>query len=239
MVEDLMADSQEGSIEMEHEVLHGPAYSLLRVNMGRGESVAAEAGAMVSMSDGVAIETSTRGGLVGALKRSVLGGESFFLNTFSTDGGGEVCFAPPLPGDIASLELKGETVFAQSGSYIASTTGIDIDTKWGGARTFFSREGLFLLRMSGSGKVFLSSYGAIREVELSSGQKYVVDTGHMVAWTEGVKYTVKRVGGLKSTLFSGEGLVCELTGPGKILMQTRSVDAFLTWLAPNLPKKRD
>jgi len=224
---------------MEHEVLYGPAYSLLRAKLGRGESVTAEAGAMVSMSEGVNIETSARGGLVGALKRSVLGGESFFLNTFSAEGGGEICFAPPLPGDVAAIELKGKTVFAQSGAYIASTAGIGIDTKWGGARTFFSREGLFVLRMSGTGTVFLSSYGAIREVELSSGEKYVVDTGHMVAWTEGVKYNVKRVGGIKSTLFSGEGLVCELTGPGKIMVQTRSVDAFLTWLMPHLPKKRD
>jgi uncharacterized protein (TIGR00266 family) len=224
---------------MEHEVLQGPAYSLLKVTLSRGEPVTAEAGAMVSMSDRVSIETSTRGGFVGALKRSVLGGESFFLNTFTSETGGEVCFAPPLPGDIASLQLRDETVFAQSGAYIASTKGISIDTKWGGARTFFSREGLFLLRMSGTGTVFLSSYGAIREIELSSGQKYVVDTGHMVAWTEGVTYNVKRVGGLKSTLFSGEGLVCELVGPGKIMMQTRSVDAFLTWLVPHLPKKRD
>jgi uncharacterized protein (TIGR00266 family) len=224
---------------MEHQVLFRPTYSLLEVRLGKGETVTAEAGAMVSMSDGVAIETSARGGLVGALKRSMLGGESFFLNTFTAEGGGEVTFAPPLPGDIIPLELKGETVFAQSGSYIASTAGISVDTKWGGARTFFSREGLFLLRMSGTGKVFLSSYGAIHEIELPSGQKHVVDTGHMVAWTERVQYNVKRVGGLKSTLFSGEGLVCELTGPGKIMIQTRSVDAFLTWLAPQLPKKRD
>lgn len=224
---------------MDYEILYRPTYSLLRVNLARGESIAAEAGAMVSMSSSVSIETSTRGGLVGALKRSVLGGESFFLNTFSAEGGGEVSFASPLPGDIAAVELKGETIYAQSGAYIASTPQVTIDTKWGGARTFFSREGLFLLRLSGAGTVFLSSYGAIEETELGAGQRHVVDTGHMVAWTEGVQYNVKRVGGLKSTLFSGEGLVCELTGPGKIMIQTRSVDAFLTWLAPQLPKKRD
>jgi len=87
--------------------------------------------------------------------------------------------------------------------------------------------------------VFLSSYGAIHEVQLEAGQKYTVDTGHMVAFEEGVGYSVKRVGGLKSTLFSGEGLVCELTGPGKIMIQTRSSDAFLSWLIPQLPRKSD
>ena len=93
------------------------------------------------------------------------------------------------------------------------------------------------MKISGSGQLFLSSYGAIHEIDLASGQQYLVDTGHMVAWAEGINYKVKRVGGLKSTLFSGEGLVCELTGPGKIYLQSRNADAFLSWLIPQLPKK--
>lgn len=223
---------------MEHEVLYRSAYALLRVKLEKGEAISAEAGAMVSMSDGIALQTTAKGGVFSALKRSVLGGESFFLNTFTADEGGEVTLAPTLPGDVLTIGLRGETLYAQSGSYIASSLEIQIDTKWGGARTFFSREGLFLLKISGTGNVFLSSYGAIHEIELSAGQKYVVDTGHMVAWTEGVAYNVKRVGGLKSTLFSGEGLVCELTGPGKIMIQSRSADAFLAWLIPQIPKDR-
>ena len=87
------------------------------------------------------------------------------------------------------------------------------------------------------GPLFLSSYGAIHEVELGVGQQYVVDTGHLVAFDEGVRYTVRRVGGLKSTLFSGEGLVCDLTGPGKILLQSRSTESFLAWLIPQIPSK--
>ncbi|MHC4509263.1 MAG: TIGR00266 family protein [Planctomycetota bacterium] len=221
---------------MEHEVLYRPSYSLLKVRLQRGEAVSAEAGAMVSMSGSIEMQTAAKGGLFGALKRSVLGGESFFINTFKAADPGEVTFAPTLAGDIRALELKGQTVYAQSGSYIASSPEIQVDTKWGGAKTFFSREGLFLLQISGTGDVFLSSYGAIHEVDLQPGQKYIVDTGHMVAFAEGVGYGVKRVGGLKSTLFSGEGLVCELTGPGKIMIQTRSADAFLSWLIPQIPK---
>jgi uncharacterized protein (TIGR00266 family) len=222
---------------MEHEVLYRPSYSLLKIRLALGEAIFAEAGAMVSMSSGIEIETSAKGGVFGALKRSVLGGESFFINTFKANQDGEVTFAPTLAGDIYSLELKGQTVYAQSGAYIASSPQIEIDTKWGGAKTFFSREGLFLLKINGTGNVFLSSYGAIHEIDLEVGQKYTVDTGHMVAFAEGVGYSVKRVGGLKSTLFSGEGLVCELTGPGKIMIQTRSADAFLSWLIPKIPKK--
>ena len=222
---------------MEYEILHRPSYALVNLQLTAGESVSAEAGAMVSMSDGIEIETSMRGGLLGGLRRKFLGGESFFINTFSASQSGEVNFAPSLPGDIYAVELNNEVIFAQSGSFIASTAGIEVDTSWGGAKTFFSGEGLFLLRISGSGTVFLSSYGAIHEIALEAGQSYTVDTGHMVSFAEGVGYNVRRVGGLKSTFFSGEGLVVELTGPGTITIQSRSTDAFLAWLIPHLPSR--
>jgi uncharacterized protein (TIGR00266 family) len=205
--------------------------------MAKGEALSAEAGAMVSMSSTIEMQTAMKGGLFGALKRSVLGGESFFINTFLAKDSGEITLAPALPGDIAPVDLNGQTLFAQSRSYIASSPEILVDTKWGGAKTFFSKEGLFLLKINGKGRVFLSSYGAIHEIDLAAGQKYIVDTGHMVSFAEGVGYGVKAVGGLKSTLFSGEGLVCELTGPGRIMIQSRSADAFLAWLIPQIPKQ--
>lgn len=223
---------------MKHETMYRPAYSLLKINLSGGETVQAEAGAMVSMSGGIEIETKMKGGLFGALKRSMLGGESFFLNTFRAQQEGEILFAPSLPGDIAIIEMQNQTFYAQSGAYIASSPELEIDTKWGGAKTFFSREGLFLLKIVGSGTLYLSSYGAIHEIELRDGETYRVDTGHMVAFAQGVDYRVTKVGGLKSTLFSGEGLVCELTGPGKIFIQSRSADAFLSWLIPQLPKRQ-
>lgn len=222
---------------MQYEIIYRPSYSLLKIKLSKGEAITAEAGAMVSMSKSIEIETKMKGGLFGALKRSVLGGESFFMNNFNANDDGEICFAPALPGDICAIDLNNETVLVTSGSYITSSPGITIDTKWGGAKTFFSKEGLFLLKISGTGQVFLSSYGAIHEVDLAPGQQYMVDTGHMVAWAEGITYKVTKVGGLKSTLFSGEGLVCELTGPGKIYLQSRSADAFLSWLIPQIPKR--
>jgi len=224
---------------MKHQILYQPSYALLQIGLAAGEAITAESGAMVSMSGGVRVDTHMKGGLFGALKRKVMGGESFFINTFSADEPGEVTFAPSLPGDICAYELAGQTIFGQSGCYIASSPGIDVDTKWGGATTFFSKEGFFLLKMSGTGTVFLSSYGAIHQVTLAPGEKYIVDTGHMIAFDENVTYSVKRVGGLRSTLFSGEGLVCELTGPGTIMIQTRSEDSFLSWLIPQLPQKKD
>jgi uncharacterized protein (TIGR00266 family) len=222
---------------MQTEVLYGPAYAAAKLTLDRGETVRAEAGAMVAMSAGVTLETSTQGGMLKGLKRSLLGGESFFMNTFTaqTDGA-ELWVAPSLPGDVVAWPHNG-TLYVQSGSYVASSSGIDIDSGWGGAKTFFSREGLFILKVAGQGDLVLSSYGAIHAVDLQPGQVYTVDTGHMVAWTEGVQYAVRKVGGWKSTMLSGEGMVCDLTGPGRIYLQTRSQDAFLDWLIPKLPKQ--
>ncbi|MBT9133163.1 MAG: hypothetical protein DDT33_01699 [Firmicutes bacterium] len=223
---------------MESEILYQPSCSLARVRLNAGEAITAEAGAMVSMSEGITIQTGVKSGLLGGLKRSFLGGESFFLNTFKATAPGEITFAPPLPGDMVHFRLNGETIFVQSSSYIASSPDISVDTKWAGARGFFAGEGLFLLKIRGTGTLFLSSYGAIHEIKLKAGESYTIDNGHMVAFDESVNYKVKRVGGLKSTLFSGEGLVCTYTGQGRIFMQTRSEEAFLSWLIPHLPTKR-
>jgi len=221
---------------MQSEIKYAPSYSLAMVTLTAGEAIQVESGSMVSMSPGIEMETKSKGGLLGGLKRSVLGGESFFLNTFTAPSGGQITMAPALPGDIYHTQMAGRTVFIQSGSYMASSPSIEIDTKWGGSKTFFSSEGLFLLRASGAGDLFVSSYGAIHEIDLGAGEHYTMDTGHMVAFEEGVGYEVRKVGGWKSTLLSGEGLVVDLTGPGKVYMQTRSPQGFLAWLIPQLPK---
>ena len=222
---------------MKTEILYGPAYAAAKVTLAAGETVRAEAGAMLAMSPGIAMETSTQGGILKGLRRSVLGGESFFMNTFTAQAdGAELWLAPALSGDVVAWPIQG-TLYVQSGSFLASSQGVEVDSKWGGAKTFFSREGLFMLRVSGQGEVVLSSYGAIHAIDLQPGQTYTVDTGHMVAWTEGVNYAVRKVGNWKSTFFSGEGLVVDVTGPGKIYLQTRSQDAFLNWLIPNLPQR--
>lgn len=224
---------------MDYEVKYGPAYALGIIFLGAGEKIQTETGAMVSMSDSIKIDTGMKGGLLGGLKRSVLGGESFFLNTLEAEQQGEVTIAPALPGDIIALDLIGQTLLVQSGSFLAATPGVDVDTKWGGSRTFFSREGLFMLKCTGSGKIFLSSYGGIHLVELEADQRYVVDTGHMVAFDDSVKYDVGRAGSWKSTLLGGEGLVCKLTGPGRFYLQTRSPESFVEWLVPKLPGRRE
>jgi uncharacterized protein (TIGR00266 family) len=222
---------------MQVEVLHRPSYSLARVRLAGSEVLLAEPGAMVGMSTGMLIETKMRGGLLQSLARSALGGESFFTNIFRAPGnGGEVLLAPSLPGDIFSYELNNHTYLVQSGSFLGSSEGVTTDTKWSGARTFFGGEGLIMLRCTGVGALILSSYGAIYEMDLLAGQGYTVDTGHLVAFSSEVSFRVRPAGGLKSTLLGGEGLVVDLQGPGKILLQTRSEGAFLEWLLPKIPK---
>jgi uncharacterized protein (TIGR00266 family) len=207
------------------------------VTLDAGETIQTEGGAMVGMSPGLQLQTAAQGGFLKSLGRSLLGGESFFLNTYSAQKQGDsVALAPALPGDIAVIEMNGQELLVQSGSYLAASAGVQVDTKWSGAKTFFGGEGLIMLRVTGKGTLIVSSYGAIHPVELAAGQSYVVDTGHLVTFESHMKYQVKKVGGWKSTLFSGEGLVAELTGPGKLTLQTRSQDAFLAWLIPKLPQ---
>jgi uncharacterized protein (TIGR00266 family) len=221
---------------MKIDVRYQPAYSLALVALAAEESIQAEAGAMVSMTSNIEVATSMKGGILGAITRSVLGGETLFANTFTSRGGaGEITLAPALPGDIGSLVLANETLYVQSGSFLAGAPELNLDLKWGGARTFFGSEGLFLLRASGTGPIILSSYGAIHKVSLDGRQPYLCDTGHVVAFTQNLSFDVRRVGNWKSTLLSGEGLVCEFKGAGDLYLQTRSTQAFLSWLIPRIP----
>ena len=224
---------------MKTEIFYAPSYSLAVVSLAPGEVIQAESGAMVSMTEGVDMQTSSKGGLLKGLKRAALGGESMFINTFTAQREAQITMAPAFPGDVRQMRLEHETMYVQSGSYMASTGDVDIDTKWGGAKTFFSGEGFFLLKLTGTGDLLISSYGAIHEIALDVGQKMIVDTGHVVAFGEKVGYEVHKVGGWKQTILSGEGLVVHLTGPGRALLQTRSAHALAGWLAPLLPAGSD
>jgi uncharacterized protein (TIGR00266 family) len=218
------------------DIRHSPAFALAVISLHPGEQIKAEAGAMTSMSGGVEIETKVQGGILKGLKRSVLGGESFFINTYSAPSGGELSLSATLPGDVIHLPMDGSgALLVQSGSWLGSEASVDVDTKWGGGKTFFSGEGLFLLRCSGAGDMLVASYGAIERRDLGAGEVFKIDTGHIVAFQEGIGYGVSKVGGWKSTLLSGEGLVATFTGPGSVWMQSRSPADLVGWLIPQLP----
>jgi uncharacterized protein (TIGR00266 family) len=221
---------------MEIEIMHRPSYSLAVAKLTPNERIRAEAGAMVSMSSSVNVETKAEGGFLKSLGRAVLGGESFFQNFFVASAqGGEVTLAPELPGDMMLIELRNQRLMIQAGSYVASENGVELTAKVS-VKAFMSTEGISMLEASGTGKLLVSSYGAIFDRSIQTGEKYIVDTSHLVAFDAGMGVTPKTVGGFKSTLFSGEGLVVELTGPGMLYMQTRSPQALINWIIPQLPK---
>jgi uncharacterized protein (TIGR00266 family) len=221
------------------EIKHPGSFALAVVNLQPEQSIAAEAGAMVSMSSNVDLHSEMKGGVFGALKRAV-GGESAFVSTFTARGGpGEVTLAPGAPGDISGIEMQNQAFMVQSSSYLAGDIGLQVNTKFGGAKSFFGGEGLFVLEVTGTGLLLVASFGAIHRKTLRPGEMYVVDTGHLVAWEGHMQYNLRKAAksGFFRSFLSGEGMVAEFSGPGEILIQTRNLAAFAGLLKPFFPSQ--
>ena len=220
---------------MDYEFSHRPSFTHVTVSLQQGESIIAEPGAMVGHSTTITVETGTsRDGLLSSAK-SMLGGESMFTNTFvAKDGSGQVTLAPPTPGDVMAHELRDETVYATDGAFLAGTDGIEIDSEIGGVKSVIGEAGITPLALKGTGTVFIDAYGGLERVELAAGESYVLDNEHLIAWDDTIEYSTRRVGDLKSTLLSGEGLVFEFTGPGTAWYQTRDMDSLVDVIAPRL-----
>lgn len=221
------------------EIQHPGSFALAIVNLQSGQSISAEAGAMVSMSSNIDLQSELKGGVFGALKRAV-GGESAFVSTFTAQGGaGEVTLAPGAPGDVVGIEMKSQRFMVQSSSYLAGDTSLVVDTKFGGAKSWIGGEGLFLLEVSGTGLLLVSSFGAIHRKMLRPGEQYVVDTGHLVAWEGQMQYQTRKAAksGFFKSFLSGEGLVAEFSGPGELLIQTRNLRAFAGLMKPFFPSQ--
>lgn len=225
---------------MKSSIDFGASYAMLNVELESGEGIKAEPGALVAQQ-GVEMKTGMGGGgLFGGLKR-MIGGESFFVNTFTAGPeGGWVSLAPTSPGDIVPFDVEGpENLFVQSGSFLACTPNVQLDTQFQGFRGFFSGESLFFLRAyteGDRGTIYVDSYGGIKQVAVSPGQELVVDTGHLVAFSDDVEYSIGKVGGLRSLVVGGEGLVMKFRGDGHVWVQSRNMASFAEKLTPFLPK---
>ena len=230
---------------MEIENEFGPSFTMMTANLSPGEQIKVEPGAMVAQSNGMEMKTGMGGGggLGGFMKsmvRSALGGESFFVNTYTAGpSGGWISMAPSAPGDIKTFDLPpGESFYMQGGAFMASEVNVEVSTKFQGAKSLFSREGAFFLRAEATdvpGKVFYCSYGAIKEIEVTPDRPIKIDNGHVVAFTEGMSYNISRVKGLGSFLFGGEGFTLDFQGSGKVWIQTRNMSSLATQLMPFLP----
>lgn len=201
---------------MEVELLHGPDSAIAKVILRPNEALIAQAGCMIAMSENIGVETTLRqgkgGGVFGGLKR-LLGGESLFLSVFqAVRSEAEIFIAPHLLGDILVYEMTDRELVVQSGSYLACADSVDVDLGWQGFKSVFAGESLFWLSISGRGRVILSSFGAIYEIDVDG--EYIVDTGNIVAFEKSLNFTVGKPPGSSwiSTFLGGKVLFVGLRG---------------------------
>ena len=218
---------------------HSPSFTVARCMLSGGEAVQVEGGAMIAHSAGVTLEAKSQGGVMAGLKRSVLGGGSFFVTTYTAPAqGGWVDVAGVLPGDTVSIDVSPEQpFFLRRGSWIANSAGVTVDTQWGGMANLFGGEGGFGYRAAGSGQAICSIYGAVDIIDLEPNEVVTIDTGHVVAYHLDLRFQMRRAvqGRTFQSMKSGEGWVFDFTGPGRVLLQSRNPEAFAHWVGEAVP----
>ena len=221
------AQTETGQHDLEHVIEGNPDFAYVTVQVPGEQTLKVESSAMATMSTNMEMKTKFKGGF-----SRFLTGESIFINEFTARGGpGEIGIAPGSPGDLVHYYVDNrEEIYLQSSAFVASGMGVEVDSKWQGFKGFFSGESLFLIRCAGQGDLWFNTYGAIIEIDVSGD--YVVDTGHIVAFTSGLQYNVTSVGNMKSLFFSGEGLVCRFSGQGRLWVQTRQLPSLAWWVHP-------
>lgn len=225
---------------MKYDLLYPGPFVMLKVWLDMGETIKAESDAMVAMSPTVDVEGKMEGGLFKGIGR-MLAGESFFFQTLAARrGSGEVLMSHAIPGELFPLELDGRTNYMlQKDGFFAGTADLDVSTKMQNlTKGLFSGEGFFIVKVSGRGTLFVSSYGAIHPIDLEDGEEMIIDNSHLVAWPDGMVYKIQKASsGWISSFTSGEGLVCRFQGPGRVLIQTRNPGGFGNWVRKFIPSK--
>jgi uncharacterized protein (TIGR00266 family) len=218
---------------------------MLRCDLVPGQLLIAQAGAMVARSQAMAMDVKLNAGrgaglwafikaLLVALIRKLVGGETFFVNHFSTTTSASVWLAPTLSGEIAHRRLENERITLSAGAFLACSGDVQLALKWGGLSALLAREGLFFLEISGTGELWFNSYGGIRPIEVNGS--YVVDNGHLVGFEGDLAFDMRSVGGgMLGFVASGEGMVCEFRGRGRVYVQSRNLGALVSWISPYLP----
>ena len=225
--------------DMDFAITKNPV-GLIEFTLDGGESVTAEAAAMVYMRGDIRTETGMRkGGFLRSLKAAAFGGESFFVNTFvAQEDGCRLALTGNMLGDIEDIDTGGEEFIVQSGAFVCSTSGLTLDTKWQGFTKGIFGTNMFMLKTEGPGRMFVNAFGGIVRADLRQGERMVLDNHQLVALSAGARYRVTKHGSLKTTLLGGEALVIEITGPGRVYLQTKSMMEFARALVPFLPKNR-
>ncbi len=217
---------------MRFELKYRPSYTMLVAYLEPGEYVTAEAGAMSYMSPSIEARTRMREGFLGSLGISIIGRQSFFVNDYiARDGPGELGLVSAPIGDMDRLEVKPSRGYIiQKASYVASTQRVNLDVQWQGFTRGLFGQGLFMIKTTGEGDLFINTFGAIDKHDLAAGETLTVDNFHLVAFTDTCSYRVTKFGGLKETILGGEGLVTEIAGPGEVFLQTKNLKELVDWL---------
>jgi uncharacterized protein (TIGR00266 family) len=228
-----------------HQITHGPSFAMLRVDLQPGQTLIAEAGAMVAKHQQVAMQVkmnaSPSAGLFAMIKalfialiRKFVGGETFIVNHFSAPQPGSIWLAPSLSGQISHRRLNGESLVLSTGAYLGHVGDVNINMKFGGLKGLLAKEGAFFLEISGHGDLWFTSYGGIEAVEINGS--FMVDNGHLVGYEGNLGFNIKSAGGgMMGFMASGEGLVCEFNGQGRVYVQSRNLGALASWLGPLMP----
>jgi uncharacterized protein (TIGR00266 family) len=218
---------------MKYQIKYSPSYSLLVVNLEPGEQITGEAGAMTYMTPSIEVRTRKRErSILGTLTTALVGGQSFFVNDYAAvNGAGEIGLVAAPVGDIAKLDVQPNRGYIiQKAGYLASSQSVDLDIRWEGFTKGLFGQGLFMIKTTGQGDLFINTFGAIDRHELVPGQELVVDNFHLVGFSDTCGYRVERIGGWKETIFSGEGLVTRIKGPGEVYIQTKNLKEFADWI---------
>jgi uncharacterized protein (TIGR00266 family) len=243
---DMGQQAPPGAWGLRHEITHGPSFAMLRVDLAPGQSIVSEAGAMVARHQQIGMEVKLNAGrsagvfsklkvLFVALIRRFVGGETFFVNHFTAaTQNGSVWLAPALSGQVIHRRMNGELLVLSTGAYLAHSGDVDLKLKFGGLRGLLAKEGAFFLAVTGHGELWFTSYGGVETIDVNGS--YIVDNGHLVGYEGNLTFTIRTAGGgLMGFAASGEGLVCEFQGQGRVFIQTRNLSSLVGWLSPMLP----
>ncbi|MFC1802854.1 TIGR00266 family protein [Thermoproteota archaeon] len=218
---------------MKYEIKYDPSYSMLVLDLEDGERITGEAGSLTYMTPNIIVKTRTREkSILGTLKTSILGGQSLFVTDFTSMGGpGQIALVAAPIGDIEKLEVSpNQGWIIERAAYLASSNQVDLDIRWEGFSRGLFGQGLFMVKTSGLGDLFINTFGAIDEHKLGPGEQLVVDNYHLVAFSDTCEYEVRKFGNWKETILSGEGLVTYIEGPGMVYIQTKNLREFVDWL---------
>ncbi len=211
--------------------------SLVEINLSPNESIRLEPGAMVYKDRSINLSGKMNGGLFSAIGKSMLGGETFFTTVAEASTSGRLAIAPKGFGNIMKLSTANNQWYMRDGAFLACDGSVNYKSKRHGGlgrALMGGTGGFFILKTEGNGDILVNGFGDLIEIELDGNQPFQIDNGHVVAWEDSLDYKLETASGMFG-FKTGEGYVNTFTGRGKVIIQTRQIEAFAEMLIPFMP----